>query len=421
MKIIKLFLLWSLLLSFLSTNAQSISIGTRGSLDSKILQESRDFLIHLPESYHQSTNINYPVVFLLDGDYNFRYVAGLLDQMSSISGQIPEMILVGIADKGTNSYQKNMSPVLEQNPLSPQSGNATAFALFLENELKPAIQNEYRTLDYNILIGHSMGGLFAINTLLKTPSFFDAYLAISPSLWFNDKLLVQEADSILRTSLELDKELYITLADETQMGVYDFLDVLEFSSPPKFSYSFKRYEDENHNSVGLLSIRDGLKNFFQGWEINKDKFRSFESFQDVSEHYQKYQHKIGGEVLIPEVLIGNMMSAYTREKKVDEIKLMETEISEFFPSSKTSFYNVKALYQLAAGEIDEAEKTYQNNLKEDPNSYKLNQGLSKVLMAKGQLEDAKKYKQKAIELATSQKVSQWLLNILQEELNQLNK
>ena len=412
----KLNFISALVLMFtLSANAQNICIGERHALESKSLNETREYLIHLPESYHHNPNLNYPVLYLLDGDYNFRYVAGLLDQMSSISGQIPEMILVGIADKGTNTYRYNMRPVLELDPLNPQSGNATAFALYLKNELKDEIDKQYRTLPYNILIGHSVGGLFAINTMLKSPSFFEAYLAISPSLWINDKLIVEEADSILNSTLEMDKELFITLANETQMGVYDFVDVLDFHSPPKFKFKFERYADENHNSVGLVSISDGLRYFFDGWEINREKFRTFGSFNEISEHYQYYQKKIGGETLIPEIIIGNMMNAYTRENKMDEIGIMESEIAENFPSSLVSFYNVKALYQLAAGEREMAQKTYEDNLKKYPDSYKLNQGLSKVFLAQGKVEESKKYMEKSIDLAKKQNVSQWMLNILMEE------
>lgn len=399
----------------LSATAQDVSIGERYSLESKTLNETREYLIHLPESYHHNPNISYPVLYLLDGDYNFRYVAGLLDQMSSISGQIPEMILVGIADKGTNKYRYNMRPVLELDPMNPKSGNATAFALFLKNELKAEIEKKFRTLPYSILTGHSVGGLFTVNTLLKSPSFFEAYIAISPALWINDKLIVQEADSILKSSLEMDKELYISLADETQMGVYDFVDVLDFHSPPKFKFKFEQYPKESHNSVGMVSIKDGLRYFFQDWEINREKFKTFENFKDVSMHYQKYQNKLGGETLIPELVIGNMMSAYTRENKMDEIAVMETEIADYFPSSLTSFYNVKALYQLAAEEMEMAQKTYEDNLKKYPESYKLNQGLSKVYLAQGKNEESKTYMQKAIDLAKKQNVSQWMLNILMAE------
>lgn len=404
----------------LSLSAQDICIAERHSIESSVLNETREYLVHLPESYHQSDASSYPVLYLLDGDYNFRYVAGLLDQMSSISGQIPEMILVGIADKGSNSYQYNMKPVIELDPTNPQGGNATAFALFLKNELRAEIDKKYRTLPYNILTGHSIGGLFTINTLLKTPSFFEAYLAISPALWINNKLLITEADSIMKSYLALDKQLYITLADETQMGVYDFVDVLDYNSPPKFDYKFKQYENENHNSVGVVSIRDGLRYFFQGWEINRDKFKSFSSFADVSSHYQSYKEKVGGELLIPEVVIGNIMSAYTREMKMDEINLMEAEITTHFPASLANYQNIKGLYQMAAGEHDMALKTFEDAIKTNPNSYKLHQGLSKVYLGKQESNKAKELMEEAIELAKEQKTAQWMMNILLEELERID-
>lgn len=391
---------------------QSITIGERFQLDSEVLRESREYLVHLPGSYYHSEKTNYPVVYLLDGEYNFNYVAGLLDQMSSISGQIPEMILVGISDKGTNRYRDNMTSEMEDDLFNEKSGNANSFMLFLENELKVAVSEKFRTLPYEILIGHSMGGLFTINCLLRKPDFFDAYLAISPSLWVNDNIIENKADSLLNIDPALNKFAYITLADEHRMGVYSFIDILENTAPEGLDWHFKKYENENHNSVGLVSIRDGLLSLFEYYEIERTKLSSFDSFAEISEIYQAYSLNLGGEITFPEIVIGNLIGTYTSDGKQDQIDLMESELIEHFPASLVSFYNIKALYALAAGEGQVAKDIYSNQLKENPNSYKLHQGLAKVQAAMGEATEAKETMDKAIELASKQKTAQWMMNIL---------
>lgn len=55
------------------------------------------------------------------------------------------------------------------------------FLPFLENEIIPFVKHGYRTIDYKILIGHSLGGRFAINTMLSRPNLFNAVIAASPA------------------------------------------------------------------------------------------------------------------------------------------------------------------------------------------------------------------------------------------------
>ena len=80
--------------------AQHIAIGERHSFDSEILNEQRSYQIYLPPSYHENSNAKFPVIYLLDGDYNFHYDSGLIEFLSNSAFTIPEMILVGISDNG---------------------------------------------------------------------------------------------------------------------------------------------------------------------------------------------------------------------------------------------------------------------------------------------------------------------------------
>ncbi|HEY0732734.1 MAG TPA: alpha/beta hydrolase-fold protein, partial [Chitinophagaceae bacterium] len=65
-----------------SEKDNSIVIGKRDGLQSKILNEQRDLLLYLPPGYESDTATRYPVVYLLDGDTHFHSVTGILDQLS---------------------------------------------------------------------------------------------------------------------------------------------------------------------------------------------------------------------------------------------------------------------------------------------------------------------------------------------------
>ena len=150
--------------------SQEINIGYKDSLQSTILQENRPLSIYLPPSYFSKPKQNYPVLYILDGEYNFLYVSGILELQAGIAENIPEMILVAISGKGSNNYKENCKPFVQG---IQDSGNADQVLAFIEEELTPYIDSKYRTLNYKILSGHSIGGLFIINAALKKPDLLD--------------------------------------------------------------------------------------------------------------------------------------------------------------------------------------------------------------------------------------------------------
>jgi predicted alpha/beta superfamily hydrolase len=78
-----------------------------------------------------------------------------------------------------------------QQPYQKYTGGGTKFREFLRSELLPLIDRTYRTTPERVLVGHSYGGLFAAWTLLTTPELFSGYLSVSPSLWFDQRMVLQ--------------------------------------------------------------------------------------------------------------------------------------------------------------------------------------------------------------------------------------
>jgi predicted alpha/beta superfamily hydrolase len=117
--------------------------------------------ISLPDDYAQSGR-SYPVVYLLDADFNFLHLANLYRQLVRSDG-VPEAILVGIGygtvflERGNNRWQ-DFSPTYL--PKYPGSGGAKAFGAFLSERLKPFVTGQYRTGGPSTIHGHSMAGCF---------------------------------------------------------------------------------------------------------------------------------------------------------------------------------------------------------------------------------------------------------------------
>lgn len=94
------------------------------------------------------------------------------------------------------------------------TGGSGAFLAFLEEELLPALADTHR-LDPEdaTLTGQSFGGLFVLDALLRRPGLFRRYLAVSPSLWWDDGALLREAERIVETSPPPSAHIYMCVGE----------------------------------------------------------------------------------------------------------------------------------------------------------------------------------------------------------------
>ncbi|GGX34460.1 hypothetical protein GCM10007384_38840 [Aquimarina muelleri] len=393
----------------------SFTIGERKSIPSKVLEEERTFQVYLPPSYYSNPKGNFPVVYLIDGDYNFHYDTGLIELLSSVSGRIPEMIVVGIADKGKTKYRRNCTP----DYIPKREGNASNFMLFIENELKPYIYQNYRASDYEILIGHSIGGVFVTNYMLEKPKVFDSYIAIDPALWLGNYEIINKANTVFKDKKEIGAKFFISLADTKEMGVRQFVGVLDTYFPEEKDWSFMHFENENHNSVGLVTIRKSLEEIFENWEITRQEFYNFKSAQQIIDHYSQLSTDFSTSFSIPSYFLGNAVYYYYKHKKQEDLLILEAEIKNKLPSSIEDFYLQLALNYLENEELDKALDMYDTRIKENPMSFSSYDGISKIYVIQGELKKALQSSKTAIEIAKKCKARQWMMNELYSNLENI--
>jgi predicted alpha/beta superfamily hydrolase len=191
-----------------------IVIGTAQDLQSSALGEERTINIVLPASYGKSPGKRYPVLYLIDGgvDQDLLHVAGVL-QLNSAWGRSREAILVGIATR--DRRRELTAPVKDAKLLKqyPTSGSSALFRTFIRDEVKPFVERSYRTNGYDAVIGESLAGLFILDTYLAEPSLFDAYGAISPSLWWDQEAVSKSAAARLGAK-QRGRRLYFAAANE---------------------------------------------------------------------------------------------------------------------------------------------------------------------------------------------------------------
>jgi predicted alpha/beta superfamily hydrolase len=161
-----------------------------------------DYMLYvsLPRGYETSKE-RYPVVYVLDADYSFAIAHNVVEHLADRQ-HLPWAIVVGIAYDGEPRYREHrtrdytpthtleVGPGTEhQRPYQKHSGGGPKFRDFLRGELLPLIDRTYRTSAERVLVGHSYGGLFGAWLLLTAPDLFTGYIIVSPSLWYDERML----------------------------------------------------------------------------------------------------------------------------------------------------------------------------------------------------------------------------------------
>ncbi len=362
---------------------QLITIGERHSLVSETLGEERAYWVQVPASYNDSIYApqSYPVLYLLDGAAHFQSASGVVQFMSTgINGniQIPEMIVVAIPN---TNRTRDLTPThsmigfdgKEASFLEP-SGGGNAFLEFVREELFPEIESTYRTSPYRILVGHSFGGLLALHALLDAPAMFQSIIAIDPSLWWDDQVLVQRAERRLTEAGDLRGSVYISLANTPVIGDSDpmvmvnagraFARSLEAVATPTFRPALHYFEAEDHGSVPLLSLYHGLLHIFEGYKPSVATF--VDNPSALGPHFERISERVGLLLLPPEAFVNQMGYAMLQQlEDVDKaIALFELNVSNF-PGSYNTHDSLGEAYMLK-DEKALAINSYERSLKLNP-------------------------------------------------------
>ncbi|QMU29086.1 alpha/beta hydrolase-fold protein [Adhaeribacter radiodurans] len=379
------FYFFTLLLTSFCVNAQENSPFTTGfeeTISSKILSQQRKIWIHIPKSNGGNKvkdRGHYPVVYVLDGSENFNTVVSITEHLEE-SSLCPPMIVVGIVpidrlSELTTGVDKDSPEIV---------GNNDKFMSFVEKELIPYIDTNYPTTTYKTLIGHSLGGLTVINTLLHHPDLFNAYVSLEASLWWNNRKLVEEAKTILPTQNYQGKTLFMAMANRMERGVdtlsvqketssstklirsnLEFIKMLNRNRKNKLRYSYRFYKDDDHPSVRLVGEYDALRFVFDFYklkiydsELNNPNFR-IDSVLET--HYKKVSENMGYVVKPGESQVnrlGYQMLGTKQYKKAEN--LFKLNIANN-PSSGNCYDSLGDLY-LETGNKSKAIETFKKAL-----------------------------------------------------------
>lgn len=368
---------WGLLLlawSFLANSAPqearaigSVTVAERYSIDSKALNETRTYLVHKPTGY-DFTDERYPVIVLLDGEANIQHVSATADFLAN-NGRAMKMLVVGI--ENIDRQRDFTPPITSANTHDrPEGkiGGAAPFLSFIAEELLPRIDRTYRTRPSRILIGHSFGGLFASYVLLKQPELFKAYIVASPSLWWDNQALADQALSFGANHKDVQAAVYVTMGSEGGSmlgGTQKFVGALT-SAGTGVEAIFTRWPEESHGSVVMRSVYEGLKWLNQLY-YTTDPVQTYEvsGLRSYDKRFELISKYLGYEVKPPESEFWQIQRYLRDEKRFQEATQVLQRMVQLYPYATNALYDLGRVY-LDLQDKERAAATFTQLLKENP-------------------------------------------------------
>ncbi|MBI1405434.1 MAG: alpha/beta hydrolase [Caulobacter sp.] len=247
---------------------EPVVIGQGYDLPSTILGQTRRINIQLPPGYDALENRDrrYPVLYLLDGgveQQDFFHIAGLLHQ-GGLWGINAPVILVGVASDDRRAELTLPAARKDEREAYPTHGKADSFRRFLVEELQPRVNAAYRTDGTDGLIGESLAALFVVDVALRHPADFDRYIAISPSLWWDNQATARLAPELLATPGRPKIKLWLSIADEggQMQGGMDRLVAALKRNPGGVDWTYRPYPSEKHSTIYHPAATRAIRDLF---------------------------------------------------------------------------------------------------------------------------------------------------------------
>jgi len=226
-----------------------------------------DIYVHLPSDYAKEPAKKYPVLYILDGQWDFKLMDSVLGGLV-YDKFVPEMLMVGITYSGDNP-DYNALRAMDMTPTAtPQvkgSGDAPKFLKFLKSELIPFIESNYRTDPRGrILQGHSYGGLFTLYAMLSDRGLFSAYIAGSPAVRYDNGYVFKQEAAYARSHKELPVKLFLAVggSEDLDKPVEEFIAQLRSRNYEDLKLETRVIQGERHAGVKPELFNRGLRFVF---------------------------------------------------------------------------------------------------------------------------------------------------------------
>jgi predicted alpha/beta superfamily hydrolase len=364
------------------TNAQVVdSTKTEGwevkTIYSRILGEKRKINIRVPQGINKYDV--YPVLYLLDGEAQTAMVTGQVQYLSEAYKIIPKLVVVSI--ENTDRF-RDLTPThsiigpngkadTSANAIGKTSGGGEKFLQFIKEELMPYIETSYPTAPYRILSGHSLGALMAVYCMVNHPGYFNAYIAISPSLQWDNEIMLKQVSEKNDAKNTTSNIFFFSDANEDaafHQNQIKLDSLLKLKNIPGLKYKRLFYPEETHISEPVKASYDGIRFIYPNWHLayNSSAFRKIMTSKMIKDHFNELS-KVYGYHVLPLHDDINQISRFLRNdpnRIKDAVELLQMNATNY-PASALVQETLGDTY-VKAGDTKNALASFQKALLLDP-------------------------------------------------------
>lgn len=329
------------------------AIGQRHLIQSEQLGETREYYVALPRSYRVDGATRYPVLLMLDADFQhfFPLFASMAAQMASdATPLVPEMIVVGVVSqqrvRDSTPTASRLGFTGQESALFAPSGGSERFLRFLRDELLPEVERRHRSNGHRVLFGYSLTGLTVVQALMSTPETFKAYVAADPSLWWDSRLLQRRLEAGEYCRAPGPRRLFISATEHLPDGAppghfnHEFLAAFESRPIPGVNLGRVIYgPQENHGTLPIRSFYDGLRHAFEGYKL--PDWTEVPAAAELERHFAGVAQRLGGPLLPREDLLNwlgyeKLMGGQFKVAPAEAVALFELN-TRYYPQSANAW------------------------------------------------------------------------------------
>lgn len=258
--------------AFLQIQAQEYPTVKTIKLNSKELNQEREIFIYTPSYYDENIYEKYNVVFVFDSQNKsyFDLAHSALFFANENDTNNPH-IVIGIPalwnEDPDNFYNRN-SDFLPKPKHDTQNwfygqANFENFFNFIDKELIPYVNDNYRTLPNRVFIGHSLSASFVLKAFITNPDISKGYFVISPNIIYDKERLVNEVSNLKAN--KLNKFIYFSHVEEDDGFVLSNSGVKKIENKLKTVTHFEidSLSNKTHHSTFLPSLVNGYTKYFK--------------------------------------------------------------------------------------------------------------------------------------------------------------
>jgi predicted alpha/beta superfamily hydrolase len=322
--------------------------------------ETREFWVSLPDGY-ASSGESYPVLYMMDGDFNFNSgtIGGV--RYAAFQGKMPEFIIVGIMN--TDRTKDVFPEEITYDDGSKGGGRADRYLDFIRGELMPYIDKTYRTGNFRILYGTSNTGFTAVYAMFRSPDMAQAYIAASATLSIPS--FRAKRDEWIRDFKGGKRRLVMVMGENdfptiiSQNGALK--ETLATLAPPDLTGQFRVIGNGGH--VPADSLQEGLDALFEDWQITQPLKES--NFAEIRRQAESRLERFGVSGEIPEDSLRELGETLLGEKKIAKALEVLQYRAERYPRSADARVGLGDAFR-QSGQIDRARECYEQALALNP-------------------------------------------------------